>query len=265
MLLIVPRGVLFFPFNQATAPVHSTQGHHHTRKEASIRKTFAERNSRDGKGKPTPFRKIKERAMKRMLILFPLVLALIIASTTCVLAAGPPIQTLKGEFATIGMTSCVQADAGGDFGPDLGPKFQLSTHGSTRVWQSAGVLSLFGDGNGSWIGKYVLINNGAVEANSYPVSGFTTDCDVAYQAMEDGTIRFDFDCIATFTAGYYGSDTQAGNSHFTAEYARLSADGVTLVIWDLDPRVENIWITTGTTTTYHKQVCSRTGTAIRFR
>src|SRR3989304_827753 len=101
--------------------------------------------------------------MKRMLILFPIVLALIIASTRCASAPVRPIQTLKGQFATIGMTTCVQSDAGGNFGPDLGPKFQLSTHGSTRVWQSAGGLSLFGAGNGAWIGKYVFINNGAVE------------------------------------------------------------------------------------------------------
>jgi len=197
-------------------------------------------------------------------MLFSLVLALIIASTTCVLAAGPPIQTLKGEFATIGMASCVQADVGGDFTEP--PKYKLTTPGSTRVTQEAGVLSLFGDGTGSWTGKSVMINNNAVEANSYPVSGFTTDCDVEYQAMPDGTIQFRFDnCISTFTAGYYGSETQAGHSHFRAEYARLSADGITMVFWDLAPRVENIWTTTSNVTTDYKRICSRTKTAIKFR
>jgi hypothetical protein len=100
--------------------------------------------------------------MKRIFILFSLVLALIIVSTTCALAAGPPvspgppIQTLKGEWATVGTRSCVQADAGGDFGP--WPQYRLLTDGSTRVVQEAGVLSLFGDGTGSWSGKNVQIN-----------------------------------------------------------------------------------------------------------
>lgn len=208
--------------------------------------------------------------MKKMFILFSLVLALIIASTTCVLAAGPPvspgppIKTLKGEFATIGTRSCVQADVGGDFGS--GPQYQLLTDGSSRVTQEAGVLSLFGDGTGSWSGKSVQINYHVNTAFAYPVLGFSTDCDVTYQAMPDGTIKFAFNnCVSTFTAGYYGPETQAGNYHFTAEYARLSADGITMVIWDLDPRVENTWTTTSGVTTNYKRICSRTGTAIKFR
>ena len=204
--------------------------------------------------------------MKRIITLFSLVLALIIASTTCVLAKGDPsVKDLMGEWATIGMTSCVQADGVNKFGSD--PQYQLLTPGYTLVWQSAGVLSLFGDGTGSWIGKNVMINNGAaVEANSYPVSWFTTDCDIAYQAQSDGTIKFAFDnCVSTFTAGQYGPETQAFNYHFTAEYARLSSDKATLVIWDLDPMVELTWTTTAGVNTYYNRICSRTGTAIRFR
>jgi len=207
--------------------------------------------------------------MKRILTHFSFVLALIIVSTTCAFAtppvkAGPPMQTLRGEFATIGTRSCIQAEVGGDFGSE--PMFQLLSNGSSRVTQEAGVLSLFGDGTGAWSGTAVMINYSAIAAGSYPVSGYTTDCDIAYQRMPDGTIKFAFDnCISTFTDGYYGSETQGGSTHFTAQSARLSADGITMVIWDLDPRIENIWTTTSGVTTYYKRICSRTGTAIKFR
>ena len=202
--------------------------------------------------------------MKRIFAQFSLVLALIIVSTTCVLAKGDPsVKDLMGEWATIGTHSCVQANVGGFGAP---PNFQLLTDGSSRVTQEAGTLSLFGDGTGSWSGKAVQINYNANTANSYPVMGYTTDCDVAYQTMQDGTIQFQFDnCISTFTAGYYGPETQGGKYHFTAEYAQLSADGVTMVIWDLEPRLERIWVTTGDTTTDYNRICSRTGTAIKFR
>ena len=96
--------------------------------------------------------------------------------------------------------------------------------------------------------------------------GYTTECDVAYQSMPDGTIKFIFDnCISTFTKGYYGPETQGGNYRYTAEYARLSADGITMVVWDLEPRVERIWTTTSGVTTDYKRICSRIGTAIKFR
>lgn len=205
--------------------------------------------------------------MKRILIHFSFVLALIIVSTTCALAVGPPessgpsVQALKGEWATIGTRSCVQADVGGDFG--LGPQYQLLTHGSTRVWQSAGVLSLFGDGTGSANSKFIQINNHAVEAYSYPVTGFTVDCDVTYQAMPDGTIKFTFkNCEGTFTAGYLTGGL-TGNYTDIVEYSRLSAGG--MVFWGLDPIVETSFTTISGVTTTYKKICSRTGTAIRFR
>ena len=95
--------------------------------------------------------------------------------------------------------------------------------------------------------------------------GYTTGCDVAYQAMPDGTIKFIFDnCISTFTEGYL-TGSLAGKYHYTAEYARLSADGITMVVWDLEPRVERIWTTTSGVTTDYKRICSRIGTAIKFR
>jgi len=201
--------------------------------------------------------------MKRIFMHFSLVLALIIASTTCVLAAGPPIQTLKGEWATIGTRSCVQADVGGDFGP--GPQYRLLTDGSTRVVQEAGVLSLFGNGTGSWSGKFIQINYQSVTAYSYPVTGYITDCDVTYQAMSDGTIKFTFkNCEGTFTEGYLTGSLNGGYTD-VVDYARLSADGGTLLIWDLDPNVQTTWSTTSGVTTTFKKICSRTGTAIRIR
>jgi len=201
--------------------------------------------------------------MKRLFTFFSLVLALIIVSTTCVLAAGPPIQTLKGEWATIGTRSCVQAIAGGDFGS--GPQYQLLTDGSTRVVQEVGVLSLFGDGTGSWTGKFIMINNQSVTAYAYPVTGYITDCDVTYQAMPDGTIKFtNKNCEGTFTAGYLTGGTE-GSYTDIVEYARLSADGVTMVLWDLEPNVQTTWATISGVTTTYKKICSRTGTAIKFR
>jgi hypothetical protein len=202
--------------------------------------------------------------MKRMLILFSLVLALIIASTTY---AAPPtnkaIKNIEGEWATSGTRSCVQADAGGDFGP--GPQYRLLTDGSTRVTQEAGVLRLFGDGTGSWSGKFIQINNHSVTAYAYPVTGYITDCDVTYQAMPDGTLKFTFNnCEGTFTEGYLTGSTEGGYTD-VVEYARLSTDGGTLLIWDLDPNVQTTWATTSGVTTTYKKICSRTGTAIRIK
>jgi len=209
--------------------------------------------------------------MKRMFILFPIVLALIIASTTCVLAAGkpvlpgPPIPPIKGEWQTIVTRSCIQTNENG-FGS--GPQFQLITDGMPRVAQETGVLSLFGDGTGSWSGKSVQINYNGDTAGSYPVVGYTAECDIAYQEVSDGAVNFQFDnCISTFTAGLNGgTGAYGGYSHFTAHQARLSADGLTMVIWDLDPRVERVWTTIPSgTTSYNDRICSRAGTAIKFR
>jgi len=204
--------------------------------------------------------------MKRIFTLFSIVLILIIVSTTCVLAAGQrpaPIQLLRGQWATIGTTSCVQTDAGGI---GASPQFQLLSSGTTRVMQEAGTLNLFFGGTGSWVSNGVLINYTLIESGSYPVSGFTTECDVTYEPWPDGTVKFKFDnCVTSYTAGYLGSDTQSGNSHFRAEFAQISHDGFTMVFWDLEPRVERIWATTGGITTYFDRICSRTKTAIQLR
>ena len=207
--------------------------------------------------------------MKRIFILFFLVLAFIIASTTCVLAAGKPIlpgkpiQPITGEWTTIGTRSCVQTVADG-IGPP--PQFQLSSGGTARVMQEVGTLSLFGDGTGLWVGNAVQINYTLIESGSYPVMGFTYECDVAYEPWYDGIIKFKFDnCVTNYTAGFLGSDSQSYNAHFRAEFARLSADGLTMVIWDLEPIVERTWTTTGGITTNFDRICSRTKTAIKFR
>lgn len=208
--------------------------------------------------------------MKRMMILFSLVLALTIASTTYALAAGkpvlpgPPIPPIKGEWQTIGTKSCIQTSVDG-IGP--GPQFLLNTNGMPLTTQETGVLSFFGDGTGSWSGKTVQLNYNADTAGSYPVVGYTTECDIAYQELSDGAVNFQTDnCISTFTEGpLANSGATAGNSHFTAHHARLSADGITMAIWDLEPRIEHVWAIIGSTTYYNERVCSRAGTAIRIR
>jgi len=203
--------------------------------------------------------------MKRIFTIFSLVLALIIVSTTCAFAGEklPSLKALEGVWATIGMRSCVQAYSLNGFGS--GPQFQLTSGGSARVMQEAGTLSLFGDGTGSWSGKAVQINYTLTAGGSYPVSGFTQECDVTYEPWPDGTIKFKFDnCVSVVTVGQY-PDAQSGKYHYTAEFAQLSADGITMVFWDLEPIVERIWLTISGVTTDSDRICSRTGTAIKFR
>jgi len=131
--------------------------------------------------------------------------------------------------------------------------------------QEAGVLSLFGDGTGSWSGKFIQINYQSVTAYAYPVTGYITDCDVTYQAMSDGTIMFTFkNCEGTFTEGYLTGSLE-GSYTDVVEYAQLSTDGGTLLIWDLAPNVQTTWSTTSGVTTIYKKICSRTGTAIKVR
>jgi hypothetical protein len=200
--------------------------------------------------------------MKRLFILFSLCMALIVPSTTCVLAAGPPIQTLKGDFATIGTISCVQANSGGDFGS--GPQFPLTSNGSTRVYQSSGRLSLFGDGTGSFSGKYMAINNGQVTSGDTPISGWTIDCDVTYASNPDGTFTITYsNCSGPLTAGPLAGGT-AGN-YFTVETGTVSLDLNTLLIADIEPVVETTWNIYENVTSEYKRICSRTAVAVRLR
>jgi len=198
--------------------------------------------------------------MKRMFFLFSLGLAVIILSTTYA-SAGSVIKDLKGEYATIGTRSCVQADLNGDFGS--GPWYRLLSNGSSLIYQEAGVLTLYGDGNGLLNGTHFLINNSSVTANAFPIMVFAVECDVKYKDLPDGTIEFRYtNCNGPITAGYF-TGSIAGVYTESVSSAILSVDKNTLVGSDLAPNVETTWLTTGGVTTTYKRICSRTGTAIR--
>jgi len=205
--------------------------------------------------------------MKRMFILFSLVPALIIASTTGVSAGWPSIKDLKGDYATIETRYCVQADdANGSF--DSGPQYPLTSTvgGNTRLAQFNGVLRLFGDGHGSWDLKGLQIFNkfSVNPGPAYPVEGVVVDCDIKYKVKPDGTIELtSTNCVGTDTAGgsintTYYTDTE------TVLIATISADRNTMLLSAVEPNVEIIRWATANGMTTRERICSRTGTAIRL-
>jgi hypothetical protein len=212
--------------------------------------------------------------MKRMFNLFPLVLSFIISSTTF---AAPPasipstlINAVAGTYATVSTRSCVQTVAGGDFGG--APQYQLLSDGTTRVYQLAGVLTLFGPGpdpkygQGSWSGKNLAIIDYQSLSLRYPVYGWTGDCDVSYSANPDGTLRFEFvNCEGLSTAGYY-TGWPSGQNDFV-ESASVSVDWNTLLLSIVDPRLEISWIQDPSTSVRYeyKRICSRTGIAVKLK
>jgi len=204
--------------------------------------------------------------MKRMSIIFSLVLAFIIPSATY---AAPQvnkvIKNLKGKYFVVGTRSCVQATAGGEFGAP--PEYQLNSTGTTRVYQVTSELELYGNGTGFASVKQLAIYNVDLSlSGKYPVSSYTGTCDVVYSGNADGSLTFTFwncngEVTSGFQVGYLG-----GQGEFT-EPARVSEDGGTLLFSVVEPGVETTWVEDPAShvRTEYKRICGRIGTGVKLK
>jgi hypothetical protein len=108
-----------------------------------------------------------------------------------------------------------------------------------------------------------MVNNGFA-SNNYPITGFTTDCDVKYKSNPDGTLTFTFsNCMGPITAGGSAGGT-TGSYTDSVESATVSFDLITLLLADIEPDVESTWYTYNNVTYENKRICSRTAVAVRL-
>jgi hypothetical protein len=229
--------------------------------------------------------KLRREPMKRILILFSLVLALIIASTTYAAppasAPNPFIKNLAGAYAVTGTKSCVQAYTGAIFYADKLLPNVNGGYGNTRVYKTTGILTLDGPSLGNpdkgkgfiSLQQLTIFNSFPIpvpNGPAYPTTIYTGTCDVEYYGGGSSLLFIYKNCMGTENIGIQAG-WASGSDVEIKENAAVSADGMTIISWDVDDQVEYIWATSLPTsdppnTTYHYQrKCGRTGTAIRLK
>lgn len=195
--------------------------------------------------------------MKRIFVLLSLVLALIIASTTWVLAKGPSVKDLAGTYAMTETRYCVQTD--GVFGD--GPEFPLPTNmsRSARSTQIRGTLILLSNESGTFQGVYYTIFNNIQE---FPIDSGNIQCSVQFFYLGNGAFALILNnCVGTATyGGQIGLVTQILTPIHEVAFPSIDLD--TLMISQAGPEVEHLQWTTQNGTEHRQRMCNRTGTAI---
>ena len=172
------------------------------------------------------------------------------------------VPRLSGDYAFVQTRTCAQGAAGQ---PGMGDNLVLLSPATNRVAASRGVMSFDGQGGGRFETEELQLNMNIVAAGAQQVGNSSTTCALSYEVDRSGQVRIVLsDC---FSIGLSGSIT---NLTFTASDihldGRLSIDGKTLLLSDLDPSVSTV-------TTHFPaggesvstRVCTRTGTAVRVR
>lgn len=206
--------------------------------------------------------------MKKKNVFAVLVLMSAIAISTTASAA-PNGGKLHGEYSWIGTRTCVQQVNHWEL-----PRLQVtsSSGASTRTTNYTGKLILNGDGKGVLSDKALQINHNLVGPNSYPIVGWTEQCNVTYQGREDGTIELNFliPCEITYTSGSAVGANPQGTLTINPLIVTVSENGDTLLLSHVEPTEEETFTCVSGLPCeppfyfYNYRICSRSFTAIRL-
>jgi hypothetical protein len=166
---------------------------------------------------------------------------------------------LRGDYAFVQTRVCSQGAPGA---PGINENLVLLSPNTLRTTALRGVMSVDGQGGGTFRSDELQLNAGITNPGQQQVGGATSTCELSYAVDADGHVEILLTgCTATGVSGVITGQ------HFTSSGAamdgQLSADRKTLLLSDVDAQVSTVTaVETGLTSV---RVCGRNGTAVRIR